>query len=321
MIHIILVTIIIILLLVFANHFKEKFFSENIQFLEVKNACDILKTINYSYNNLDIKLRKITSDYKKNIYKFYCDHLLEFNNVDKKLIKWVVNGMKERLPEHLLFILKNLKFAKFQNNIEHGYPHTNKDVIFLTDGFISSLYKYYNTNNIEEAIKDIGAIIIHEAVHVWQRKETNNFNDLYKNYWKFVKVNKIYNSKELESVKRYNPDGVDTNWVFSLRGKHILFLSIYSKEAKHIGHVDYIGIYLEKSGNKFIIPKDSKHYNLNNMDEFNYFFKDLYGNHYHPNEISAELISIYYLKMMNISHHNYKNIAYSNMLLWLKKLI
>ena len=57
------------------------------------------------------------------------------------------------------------------------------------------------------------------------------------------------------------------------------------------------------------------------MDEFNYFFKDLYGNHYHPNEISAELISIYYLKMMNISHHNYKNIAYSNMLLWLKKLI
>jgi len=321
MITVILFCIIICVLLIFLNTWKERFNSDIIKFLSINHTCEILKNVNYKYNTLDIKLRAIPKHYKKDIYKFYCDNLLDFNSTDKKLINWLITGINKKLPDNLKFMLKNMKIAKFKNNIENGFPHTNYDIIFLTESFINSLFEYYNNNNIDDAIKNIGVIIIHECVHIWQRRSKDVFNDLYKNYWRFVKVDKIYNSNYLDTIKRFNPDGVDTNWIFKLNGKYILFISIYSKDAVHIGHVDYVGIYLEKSGNKYIIPKGSKKHNLIDMKEFKYFFKDLYGNHYHPNEISAELLSIYYMKIMGISHHNYSNIAYKNMLLWLKKLI
>ena len=44
-------------------------------------------------------------------------------------------------------------------------------------------------------------------------------------------------------------------------------------------------------------------------------------NHYHPNEISAELLSIHYLKQMNISHEDYSNMGYKNMVVWLNKTL
>ena len=62
-------------------------------------------------------------------------------------------------------------------------------------------------------------MIIHEAVHVWQRKDPNGFMDLYTNYWNFEKVSKIYNGEYLDKIKRYNPDGVDTNWIFKFKKK------------------------------------------------------------------------------------------------------
>ena len=79
----------------------------------------------------------------------------------------------------MIVVKKNITLDVFKNNIENGYPHTNYDIVFITEKFIYNLLSYYNNNNIEGAIKDIGAIIIHEFIHVWQRKAPEKFNDLY----------------------------------------------------------------------------------------------------------------------------------------------
>lgn len=314
---IIFVIIILILCLILMNQYKEKFNTNKIEFLGKDSSCKILKKINYSYNDLDLKLRNIPKEFHKSIYKFYCDYLLDFNELDKKLLMWIIDAMKLKLPSNLLFIFDTIKFSKFQNNIENGYPHTNYNVIYLTDSFIYRLLDYYNNNDIDSAIIDIGSVIIHECVHIWQRKNESGFKDLYINYWKFIKPNKIYNSERLDTLKRYNPDGVDTKWVFSLNGKHIYILSIYHNNSRNIGDVKFIGIYVERNGNNCIIPDSSKEHDLSSIKEFNGFFKHLNGNHYHPNEISAELLSIYYLKVMKVSHQDYSNIGYKNMLVWL----
>jgi hypothetical protein len=321
MIKIVFFIIIILFTLLLLKKYKEQFNSDIIYFLEKSSVCNKLKNINYNYNALDIKLRDIPSHYHSNIYKFYCENLLEFNNLEKNLINWVVTGMRDRIPKHLQFIINNLKFAKFQNNIENGYPHTNYDIIFFTESYINKILYYYNNNEIEQAIKNIGAVIIHEAVHVWQRKDPKGFLDLYTNYWNFEKVSKIYNGDYLDKLKRYNPDGVDTNWIFKLKKKNIYILSVYSSDATNIGDVDFIGIYLEKNGDKCIIPDSAKHNPLSTVKEFNGFFKHLHGNHYHPNEISAEMMSIYYLKVMNLSHKKFENIGYNNMLVWFEKYL
>ena len=321
MITIILFIIFIVLFLVFIQKYKEKFSLNSIKFLQKKDTCKILSSVSYDYNNLDISLRNIPIKYHNNIYKFYCDHLIDFTILDKKLIKWLINGMKNKIPDKFKFILDNIKLAKYRNFIENGYPHTNKDVIFLTDSFISDILQYYNQNNLDDAIEYIGSIIIHECVHIWQRKEPQKFNNLYKNYWMFEKVDNIYNNNSLKKKIRFNPDGKDTNWIFNMKNKHIYILSIYRNNADNIGHVKYIGVYLEKENNKYIVPDNYEILNLSDVDEFTYFFENLTGNHYHPNEISAELISIYYLKLMDISHHNFTNIGFKNMLIWLNKNI
>ena len=317
MIKIVFFIIIILFTLLVLNKFKEPFNSDIIEFLDKSSVCNKLKNINYTYNSLDIKLRNIPTHYHSNIYKFYCENLLEFNTLEKKLINWVVDGMREKIPKHLQFIINNLKFAKFQNHIENGYPHTNYDIIFFTESYINNILYYYNNNDVDGAIKDIGAVIIHEAVHVWQRTDPKAFINLYTKYWNFIKPTKIHNSDRLDKLKRYNPDGVDTNWVFSLNGKHIYILSIYHNNSRNIGDVKFIGIYVERNGNNCIIPDSSKEHDLSSIKEFNGFFQHLNGNHYHPNEISAELLSIYYLKIMNLSHKNFENIGYNNMLVWL----
>jgi hypothetical protein len=321
MIKILILILILIIIIYLVSIYKESFNDKNIIYLKTSNVCSILKNLNYNYNSLDVKLRDIPFEYHNDIYKFYCDHLLDFTELDKTLLGWVIDDMKSKLPKNLLFIFDTIKFAKFRNNVDNGYPHTNYDVIFITESFISDLLGYYNNNDINGAIENIGAVIIHECVHVLQRKHPKSFNELYTKYWKFIKVNKIHNSAELNKRIRYNPDGPDTNWIFSFKGKHIYILSIYDEDAANIGHVKMIGVYVEKNNENCIIPNDAEIMPLNSINEFTEYFEHLYGNHYHPNEISAELLSIYYLKAMKISHFSYTNIGYRNMLVWLNKFL
>ena len=71
----------------------------------------------------------------------------------------------------------------------------------------------------------------------------------------------------------------------------------------------------------FEIIDDTEYNSLIELNEFNSFFMNLHGNHYHPNELSAELMSIYYLKIMKLSHKKFGNTAYSNMVIWLKEVL
>ena len=114
-----------------------------IKFMKPSNTCQLLKNVNgfNKYNNLDKELRNIKNN---SISQFYCDNLIEFSNQDKMLLEWLVNLTKEKTPPKLRFMYNNIKFGKYIKNIEHGYPHTNKDVIFFDERYINSILPYYN---------------------------------------------------------------------------------------------------------------------------------------------------------------------------------
>lgn len=326
----IILVLIIILILVVKN--REFFTSDNIRFLSIKETCKELQKIkeDYNYNKQDLELRGINNKYHKNIYKFYCDNLVDFTEQEKKMLTWCVDSMKDfiknaNLKIDLLFIFRGIKFAKFEDFVDNGYPHTNSDIIFLTGSFVNRLYTYYNTNDIKNMIINVGSIIIHECIHIWQRKEPKKFMRLYKKYWHFSNPDKIYNIKLLEKIRRFNPDGKQINWVLNLNKKHILLASIYNDNAKNIGDVRYVGVFLDKQNDHYSINEDEQSIKnlkkLSDIHEFNSFFKYLYGNHYHPNELSAELLSIYYLKTLKLSHKKFTNTAYKNMLVWLNEIL
>ena len=331
MINILIILIIIVLIILVLKN-REFFSVDKVVFIHPTDVCRVLGKLknDYKYNIQDITLRDINKKYENNIYKFYCDNLLEFTEIEKKLLIWCFDTIKKKIKTQnlkidLLFIFENIRIAKFENFVDNGYPHTNDNIIFLTSNFINRLLTYFNSGDEENMIINIGSVIIHECIHIWQRRNPSAFLNLYTKYWHFSNPQKIYNIEFIEKIRRFNPDGKKMNWVFNYNKKHILLASIYKNNADDIGDVDYVGLFLDKQNGKYSINEDRQTIrnlkNIVDIDEFSDFFTHIYGNHYHPNELSAELLSIYYLKTLKLSHKKFTNIAYKNMLIWLKTVL
>jgi hypothetical protein len=328
MIIIFLLILLIIIIILLVNN-KEKFknllsYKKNYKYLNIKQASEVLKSVDElnNYNKLDYKLRNINKDNYENTCDFYIEKLENFGKHEKVVIDWVMKVLDEKTPENLKFLYEDISFAKYSNGVENNFPHTHKNTIFLSKKYLSSCFFYFNTNMEEDMLENFGVVIIHECVHLWQRKNTELFNKLYVYYWNFVKVDKIHNNY-LEKYIRFNPDGNTNNWVLNNKSnnKHIMLVSLYTDNSKNIGNVENVAIYLDRHEITYILPsKDNlKKIPINKCDVFNELFDNVNSNNYHPNELSAELISIYYLQKMDISHYNFENKGLKKLDSWFKK--
>jgi hypothetical protein len=253
---------------------------------------------------LDKKLRNIKNG--TNLHHYYIDGLLEWDESDIKLLNWLFAGLIKFTPQKYHFLYKNITVAKYKDDIEIGFPHTHENTIFLTGVFVKEILKFYNKEDINSCILTIGSIIIHECVHIFQRRDPNFFNSLYSDMG-FYKSKKIINLKKYASKNRYNPDGVDLKWIYKDKHTEYVILSIYSDNAINISQVNLIGIELERIGKDPIIPIIPKIAYLKEIDSFMQLFGNLGGNNYHPNEISAEIISRIVIQEINTKSFNNKN--------------
>jgi len=258
-------------------------------FLEKHETCGLFYNNNYINNltYLDLKLRNI----KSNPLKLYCDHSLNFTNKEKNSILNLVSKMNQKIKSNFI---KKWKFSKVDNFIENGYPHTHKDTIILPEAIIEHLDK---SNNY----KNMCSLFIHEKTHIYQRVYEKSFRDLYINYWNFIEVKNIKNLETILPLVRSNPDGVEIKWLFHFENNYILPVSIYNN-IYSIKNVDYVGIYVIKQGNDFIIPKNYKKKHLKKIKSFRNFFKNIENNIYHPNELSAEVFSFFYLNKLGLNN-------------------
>lgn len=326
-ITILVLLLIIILILVLRN--KERFknifsFKDNYKYLTIDEASEVLRSVDElnNYNELDYKLRKINMKKYENTCDFYIERLQKFSKHDKVVLDWVMKVLHKKTPKKLRFLYEDITFAKYDSGVENNFPHTHKNTIFFSDKFLNTCIFYFNKNLEEDMIEQFGVVIIHECVHLWQRKNPDLFDKLYVYYWNFVKVKKIDNFHLLER-NRFNPDGVKQNWVLNNKknNKHIVLMSIYREDSSNIGEVENVAIYLDKHNITFIMPNEENivKENINDCEVFNELFENVNSNNYHPNEISAELISIYYLQEMDISHYSFDNKGLRKLRTWFKR--
>ena len=324
-----LLILIIILILIIKN--REKFksilsYKDNYKYLTIQEASEVLRNVDElnDYNDLDYKLRKINKDKYDNTCDFYIEKLEQFSKHDKVIIDWVMKILDKNTPDNLKFIYEDITFAKYSSGVENNFPHTHKNTIFFSDKYLNSFIFYFNKNLEEEMIESFGVVIIHECVHLWQRKNPELFDKLYVYYWNFVKVDKIHNNYLLKK-NRFNPDGVKQIWVLNNKNndKHIALMSLYKTNSKNIGDVENVAVYLDRHNITFIMPSEESliKEQINECKVFNELFLNINSNNYHPNEISAELISIYYLQKMNISHYNFDNKGLKKLKSWFKNEI
>jgi hypothetical protein len=206
-----------------------------------------------TYNNFcmiyELLLRKITKDEKNKINNI-------INKADR-LIK--LAGIK---------CLLNIpwKFLISRNNLEMSMPFTIDNMIVIPEKEISTISV---------------STLIHEKIHILQRKNQDKFNNYYKKLYPFL-FNKIDNKiipNELEKRHMTNPDANNTYWIYRIHNKLWLPLLISEKIDEHCIEMAYPVLFVN---NNVMID-------VSNPTKLRNLFPNMDKNIslYHPNEIFA----------------------------------
>ena len=283
----------------------------NIKYLTKDEACDVLidekhekyisnftvKEMKSRYcisqdNNLDfqnINHNRLVNECKLN----YCKNVLSFNQNEidaiNKLIQELVSGLLSFYPK---FPVLEWNFIKSDSKIENGLPHTRNRCIILPESEINKLIDYQKNKSKRYDMTVIGTLLLHEKIHIIQRYNKEYFSKMYKSIWPFKKANKIYNLPKNPN-QRSNPDALDETWVYKAKDNnwYLPTVELSISENYNIKYPDKVAIPLEYLGNdNFTKKSESSKINLNSIIGYYNEFCKIYQN-YHPNEISAVLMS------------------------------
>jgi len=233
------------------NHLYEYLSSIHSNMYNIKLSIPNVSKI--TYNNFcmiyELLLRKITKDEKNKINNI-------INKADR-LIK--LAGIK---------CLLNIpwKFLISRNNLEMSMPFTIDNMIVIPEKEISTISV---------------STLIHEKIHILQRKNQDKFNNYYKKLYPFL-FNKIDNKiipNELEKRHMTNPDANNTYWIYRIHNKLWLPLLISEKIDEHCIEMAYPVLFVN---NNVMID-------VSNPTKLRNLFPNMDKNIslYHPNEIFA----------------------------------
>ena len=301
---IILTGIILLISLIVKYTLIKMDFMANRNNTNTKNRKGTIKFIkNQEINNILIKInfKKYISQFNKNEvpYKIknykkykslldgYISNISDFTASEKKFIKkCVINLNKFELVKKLDMIDWNI--VKTNTNIEWGFSFTYDKYIFISEKTINM----YN-NNLQEMMK----LLLHEQIHILQRKIQSTLDTNLYNKWNFIKP-VISLDKALEDSIITNPDGID-KYIFVSKNKRYYLPTLMLSSN---GNVDEVAIEM--------ITDDEKNfrntYNMIDIDKIPHYILslgfDINQDLYHPNEILAHHLSEMILNLVPKDH-------------------
>jgi hypothetical protein len=248
------------------NHHHNK--TNNINTIQNTNLDNYLKTINQHMYNIKIGISNVSKLKYDNFYFIYLLSLKKITKNEKSLLKNIIEKADKLIKLANLKCLQNIpwKFWISRNNLELSMPYTIDNYIVIPELKLNSI----STNTL-----------IHEKIHILQRKNQEKFNNYYKKLYPFL-FNKVDNKiipYELEKKHMTNPDSNNTHWIYRIHNKLWLPLLIYDKQTNSC--IEYAYPVLFANDNVMIdINKPNKLRNL-----FQNMPNDI--SLYHPNEIFA----------------------------------
>lgn len=320
------------------SNYKKNKYTMSYSFLNKKQSCDVFIKHHTNYFNELQKYESVARNCINNIDEyepqtikskcqtFYCNNTLDFTNDEQEQLQYVI----ELLEQHIIkntrqgtlgiidsFNLRkhfgNWNFIKVSNSIENELPHTIDKYIVLSVSFLEQMNDLIANNNKIQLLKNTGATIIHEQVHVLQRMNPKIFELLYSKYWNFKKLYNIPIFKFVKEKQRLNPDGMELNWGFQIALETylipIVLLTNVNEDTGENASIEKFEKYGLVINDGKVIKRDK----LNNFGNYiNYFCGN--NNNYHPNELSASLVSEYLLN--DYFEYNVKCPAIKNMVHW-----
>jgi hypothetical protein len=188
----------------------------NIEFLDKEQACSEFNQYTSLMQPAEIKTRsfgKATDNTE--MHKFYCDNIMEFTQRDRDTLIWFTKLANKTFDEKLSKLKPNhWRFIKLKSPVDWDYPFTLNDCIVLTSSKLKSM-TYAIRHEDPDLLTYFNSILIHEAIHVYQKKHPQVFDSIYRQVWKFIKPdNLIIHPWYLERLIT-NPDTLDSYYVFA----------------------------------------------------------------------------------------------------------
>ncbi len=142
--------------------------------------------------------------------------VLEFTDPEKAFLRRVTEMLHPALADYPRLAALPWSFLKVDSSIEGGLPHTRGAHIVLPEPVMRGYEKARKASE-EQAAAAAAGLLVHEQVHVLQRKQPEVFEDLYVRVWGFKRAPRIAGGPWLEAHEVVNPDATDCGWAFPIR--------------------------------------------------------------------------------------------------------
>jgi len=215
---------------------------------------------------------QLDSNDKNILIKNYLNKVKPLSNLENLKIKNLTNTIDDKK----IFNDTNWNIVKtLGKKIEFGYPYTIGDSILLSENYI-------HTGDDDSLINSL----VHEKIHVNQRKNQELYNRIYKKQFKYIIPTDNQIVFRIDN-KITNPDDNNSTWLIKQNGK-LYIVPYLHKNGRTIRDDAFL---VESQKNKYIV-NGSKSIPIKELEYYK-FLKNKYGiinvNLAHPNETFVDI--------------------------------
>lgn len=231
----------------------------------------------------------------------YQENVQEFSASEKEALENVVKALHPILQaRYPLFAQIPWSFLKISGQIEGGLSHTRGPLIVLSTGTVAMFTRLENSSPQSRTAR-IGRVLVHEQMHVFQRNHPELMAKLYTQVWGLKNAEHIESCQWLTEHHVYNPDGVDTSWVFPIgpdKSRRWIWPVLIFEDSQDTPQMPSdlkmvaVGLHAIENGFRIKMQDSSKpdYQPLHAVEKYMRTFAPSRYN-FHPNEASADLFS------------------------------
>ncbi len=242
----------------------------------------------------------------------FASAVIPFSDDEKKCISFVLKEATRILRQNNIDLFCNCPWnlIKIEDWLCGGFAHTRSDSIIISRRHIDHLSKGWSDNMSREEktnlAKVFGSLLLHEQMHVLQRRQKSKFTKLYAEHWGFINAT-VITEQSIQMNQVSNPDAPIAEWLIPAPNQPELYYWIKTllreTEGVPVMGKDFIDMVfvVHETEKGFEVEKDCLGKPISvDFSEIS-FHTDSFPTQKgldHPNEISAYMFADYFASLI-----------------------